>query len=221
MDLDNIKGKNEHDNLIQQFERREIDVLVGTQMVVKGLDFEHVDLVGIVDADSLLNFNQYRVNERAFQMMEQVSGRAGRKNDQGKVIVQLSQTNHPVIDYVKAHNYTAFYEFEINNRKHFAYPPFSRLMSILFKHKENHIAEEAANHFLQSLDPLIQKTVMGPAQPIINRIRNKYIWELCVKITKQPQQLQIAKKQLLHFIQLIAVHPRYKSVQIIIDIDPN
>jgi primosomal protein N' (replication factor Y) len=221
MDLDNIKGKNEHDHLIQQFERREIDVLVGTQMVVKGLDFEHVDLVGIVDADSLLNFNQYRVNERAFQMMEQVSGRAGRKNNQGKVIVQLSQTNHPVIEFVKAHNYTAFYEFEINNRKHFAYPPFSRLMSILFKHKENHIAEEAANHFLKSLDTSIQKTVMGPAQPIINRIRNKYIWELCVKITRQPQQLQIAKKQLLHFIQLIAVHPRYKSVQIIIDIDPN
>jgi primosomal protein N' (replication factor Y) len=221
MDLDNIKGKNEHDHLIQQFERREIDVLVGTQMVVKGLDFEHVDLVGIVDADSLLNFNQYRVNERAFQMMEQVSGRAGRKNDQGKVIVQLSQTNHPVVGFVKEHDYFAFYDFEINNRKHFAYPPFSRLMSILFKHKENHIAEEAANHFLQSLDPLIQKTVMGPAQPIINRIRNKYIWELCVKITKQPQQLQIAKKQLLHFIQLIAVHPRYKSVQIIIDIDPN
>lgn len=221
MDLDNIKGKNEHDHLIQQFERREIDVLVGTQMVVKGLDFEHVDLVGIVDADSLLNFNQYRVNERAFQMMEQVSGRSGRKNDQGKVIVQLSQTNHPVIDFVKEHDYPAFYAFEINNRKHFAYPPFSRLMSILFKHKENHIAEEAANHFLKSLDPNIQKTVMGPAQPIINRIRNKYIWELCIKINKQPQQLQIAKKQLLHFIQLIAVHPRYKSVQIIIDIDPN
>ena len=221
MDLDNIKGKNEHDHLIQQFERREIDVLVGTQMVVKGLDFEHVDLVGIVDADSLLNFNQYRVNERAFQMMEQVSGRAGRKNDQGKVIVQLSQTNHPVVGFVKEHDYVAFYDFEMNNRKHFAYPPFSRLMSILFKHKENHIAEEAANHFLKSLDASIQKTVMGPAQPIINRIRNKYIWELCVKITKQPQQLQIAKKQLLHFIQLIAVHPRYKSVQIIIDIDPN
>ena len=221
MDLDNIKGKNEHDHLIQQFERREIDVLVGTQMVVKGLDFEHVDLVGIVDADSLLNFNQYRVNERAFQMMEQVSGRSGRKNDQGKVIVQLSQTSHPVIDFVKEHDYPAFYAFEIKNRKHFAYPPFSRLMSILFKHKENHIAEEAANHFLKSLDPMIQKTVMGPAQPIINRIRNKYIWELCVKITKQPQQLAIAKKQLMHFIQLISVHPRYKSVQIIIDIDPN
>lgn len=221
MDLDNVKGKNEHDQLIQQFEQRQIDVLVGTQMVVKGLDFENVDLVGIVDADSLLNFNQYRVNERAFQMMEQVSGRAGRRNDQGRVIVQLSQTNHPVIEFVKAHDYISFYQFELNNRKHFAYPPFSRLMSILFKHKENHIAEEAANHFLKSLDPSIQKTVMGPAQPIINRIRNKYIWELCVKISKQPQQLQIAKQQLLHFIHLIAVHPRYKSVQIIIDIDPN
>ena len=221
MDYDNVKGKNEHDHLIQQFERREIDVLVGTQMVVKGLDFEHVDLVGIVDADSLLNFNHYRVNERAFQMMEQVSGRAGRKNDNGTVIIQVSQLQHPIVQLVQQHDYFGFYNFEIQNRKQFSYPPFSRLMSLLFKHKENHIAEEAANHFLKSLDPMIQKTVMGPAQPIINRIRNKYIWELCVKITKQPKQLTIAKKQLLHFIQLISVHPRYKSVQIIIDIDPN
>ena len=221
MDLDNVKGKNEHDQLIQKFEQKQIDVLVGTQMVVKGLDFEHVDLVGIVDADSLLNFNQYRVNERAFQMMEQVSGRAGRKNDNGKVMIQVSQTHHPVIEFVKQHDYFKFYEFEINNRKHFAYPPFSRLMSILFKHKDNYLAEEAANHFLRSLDPAIQKTVLGPAQPLINRIRNKYIWELCVKISTSKGQLQLAKQQLTHFIQLIQVHPRYKSVQIIIDIDPN
>lgn len=221
MDLDNVKGKNEHDTLIQQFEQKQIDILVGTQMVVKGLDFENVDLVGIVDADSLLNFNQYRVNERAFQMMEQVSGRAGRKNDNGRVIIQVSQTQHPIVQFVKEHDYHAFYTFEIQNRKHFAYPPFSRLVSILFKHKENTIAEEAANHFLQSLGPAIQKTVLGPAQPLVNRIRNKYIWELCVKISKQPQQLSMAKQQLLHFIRLIQVHPRYKTVQIIIDIDPN
>ena len=221
MDLDNVKGKNEHDNLIQQFEQKQIDILVGTQMVVKGLDFENVDLVGIVDADSLLNFNQYRVNERAFQMMEQVSGRAGRKNDNGRVIIQVSQTQHPIVQFVKEHDYHAFYKFEIQNREHFAYPPFSRIVSILFKHKENHIAEEAANHYLQSLGPAIQKTVLGPAQPLVNRIRNKYIWELCVKISKQPQQLAMAKQQLLHFIRFIQVHPRYKSVQIIIDIDPN
>ncbi len=221
MDYDNVKGKNEHDHLIQQFEQKQIDILVGTQMVVKGLDFENVDLVGIVDADSLLNFNHYRVNERAFQMMEQVSGRAGRKNDHGKVIIQVSQTQHPIVQYVKAHDYFAFYEFEIQNRKHFAYPPFSRLMSILFKHPDNNVAEEAALHFFQSLGPEIQKTVLGPAQPNINRVRNKYIWEVSIKISKQPQQLKIAKQQLLHFIRLIQVHPRYKSVQIVIDIDPN
>ncbi len=221
MDLDNIKGKNEHDQLIQQFEKRQIDVLVGTQMVVKGLDFEHVDLVGIVDADSLLNFNQYRVNERAFQMMEQVSGRAGRKNDQGKVMIQVSQVHHPVIKMVQEHDYFKFYEFEIQNRKHFAYPPFSRLVSILFKHKDNTTAEEACNHFLLSLDPAIQKTVLGPAQPVINRIRNKYIWELCIKISPKADQLNLAKRQLLHYLQLIQVHPRYKTVQIVLDIDPN
>ena len=221
MDFDNVKGKNEHDQLIQQFEQRQIDVLVGTQMVVKGLDFENVDLVGIVDADSLLNFNQYRVNERAFQMMEQVSGRAGRKNSNGKVIIQVSQVQHPIVQLVEQHDYLGFYQFEIQNRKQFAYPPFSRLMSILFKHKDNHIAEEAVNHFLGSLTPEIQRTVLGPAQPLVNRVRNKYIWELCVKISTQSGQLQIAKKQLLHYIRLLEVHPRYKTVQIIIDIDPN
>ena len=221
MDFDNVKGKNEHDSLIQQFEQKQIDILVGTQMVVKGLDFENVDLVGIVDADSLLNFNHYRVNERAFQMMEQVSGRAGRKNDNGKVIMQVSQTQHPIVQFVKAHDYFAFYQYEIQNRKHFAYPPFSRLMSILFKHPENNIAEEASLHFYQSLGTAIQKTVLGPAQPNVNRVRNKYIWELSVKISKQPQQLKLAKQQLLHFIRLIQVHPRYKLVQIVIDIDPN
>ena len=219
--FDNVKGKNEHDQLIQQFEQRQIDILVGTQMVVKGLDFENVDLVGIVDADSLLNFNQYRVNERAFQMMEQVSGRAGRKNSNGKVLIQVSQVQHLIVQLVQQHDYLGFYKFEIQNRKQFAYPPFSRLLSILFKHKENEIAEEAANHFLHSLTPQIQRTVLGPAQPLVNRVRNKYIWELCVKIATQAGQLQIAKKQLVNYVQLIQAHPRYKTVQIIIDVDPN
>ena len=221
MDLDNVKGKNEHDRLIQKFEQKQIDILVGTQMVVKGLDFENVDLVGIVDADSLLNFNQYRVNERAFQMMEQVSGRAGRKNENGTVMIQVSQWSHPIIQLVQQHDYFGFYKFEIQNRKNFAYPPYSRLMSLLFKHTENHLAEEAANHFLHTLTPEIQKSVLGPAQPIVNRVRNKYIWELAIKMSTQSNALQMAKKQLLHYIRLLEVHPRYKSVNIVIDIDPN
>ena len=221
MDFDNVKGKNEHDQLIQQFEQKQIDILVGTQMVVKGLDFENVDLVGIVDADSLLNFNQYRVNERAFQMMEQVSGRAGRKNSNGKVLIQVSQVQHPIVQLLQQHDYLGFYKFEIQNRKQFAYPPFSRLMSILFKHKDNNICEEAANHFLNTLTPQIRPTVLGPAQPLVNRVRNKYIWELCVKISTKSGELSIAKQQLYHYIKLIEAHPRYKAVQIIIDIDPN
>jgi primosomal protein N' (replication factor Y) len=95
------------------------------------------------------------------------------------------------------------------------------LVSILFKHKDNTTAEEACNHFLLSLDPAIQKTVLGPAQPVINRIRNKYIWELCIKISPKADQLNLAKRQLLHYLQLIQVHSRYKSVQIVLDIDPN
>jgi primosomal protein N' (replication factor Y) len=161
------------------------------------------------------------VNERAFQMMEQVSGRAGRKNENGTVMIQVSQWSHPIIQLVQQHDYFGFYKFEIQNRKNFAYPPYSRLMSLLFKHTENHLAEEAANHFLHTLTPEIQKSVLGPAQPIVNRVRNKYIWELAIKMSTQSNALQMAKKQLLHYIRLLEVHPRYKSVNIVIDIDPN
>ena len=113
MDYDTVSGKTAHDQLIQQFEEHKIDILVGTQMVVKGLDFEQVNLVGILDADSLLNFGGFRVNERAYQLMEQVSGRAGRKDADGKVLVQVGQINHPVLKFVKLHSYPDFFDFEL------------------------------------------------------------------------------------------------------------
>ncbi len=144
MDYDSVKGKHDHDTLIKQFEQHKIDILIGTQMLVKGLDFENVSLVGILDADGILNFTDFRVNERAYQLMEQVSGRAGRKNKQGEVIIQVSNTNHPVLQFVQEHNYKNLYDFEIENRKQFFYPPYSRLVKILFKHKYNNKAEEAA-----------------------------------------------------------------------------
>ena len=126
MDMDSVKGKNAHDVLIRQFEEQRIDILVGTQMVVKGLDFDHVDLVGILDADGLLHFADFRVNERAFQLMEQVSGRAGRKIASGKVLVQTSQPSHPVLEKVKQHDFKSMYTEELEKRKQFFYPPFSR-----------------------------------------------------------------------------------------------
>jgi primosomal protein N' (replication factor Y) len=129
MDYDTMKGKNNHDTLIKLFEQQKIDLLVGTQMIVKGLDFEHVNLVGILDADSLLYFADFRVNERAFQLMEQVSGRAGRKDDIGKVMIQVRNTHHPVLQFVKDHNYKALYEFDIQTRQQFHYPPFTAINS--------------------------------------------------------------------------------------------
>src|ERR671920_820671 len=119
MDYDSVRGKHDHDALIKLFEQKRIDILAGTQMVVKGLDFEHVSLVGIIDADGILNFTDFRVNERAFQLMEQVSGRAGRREEQGKVIIQVTNTKHPVLQFVKEHSYALMYQFEIENRKNF------------------------------------------------------------------------------------------------------
>ena len=151
MDVDAVKGKNAHDTLIKLFEQHRIDILAGTQMVVKGLDFEKVSLVGILDADGLLSFADFRVNERAFQLMEQVSGRAGRKTEQGLVLIQASKINHPVLLFVQQHDYKRFYENEIAMRKQFFYPPFSRLIRITLKHKMKEVVQEAAEKLGNSL----------------------------------------------------------------------
>ncbi len=219
MDYDSVKGKNDHDALIKLFEQRRIDILVGTQMVVKGLDFEHVSLVGILDADAILNFADFRVNEHAFQLMEQVSGRAGRKHAKGEVLVQVSNTHHPVLQFVQEHNYQHLYEFEINNRRQFFYPPFSRLIQITFKHRQSHLAEEAANLLIQGLHNFKQN-ITGPAEPVVNRIRNQYLWELLIKLPKDAQLIQLCKLQISQQTAIIQSNKRYRAVTIIPDVDP-
>lgn len=219
MDYDSIRGKNDHDNLIKLFEQQRINILAGTQMVVKGLDFEHVNLVGIVDADGILNFTDFRVNERAFQLMEQVSGRAGRREEQGKVIVQVSNTAHPVLQFVRDHNYEAMYNFEIGNRKSFFYPPFSRIIQIVCRHKDKHIAEEATNILAQSLTKLYGQYISGPAEPPVNRVRNQYIFEMMLKLPKDAKFLQNCKTFILQQIAIIQSQKQYRSVTIIADVD--
>jgi primosomal protein N' (replication factor Y) len=219
MDYDSIRGKHDHDALIKLFEQQKIDILAGTQMVVKGLDFEHVNLVGIVDADGILNFTDFRVNERAYQLMEQVSGRAGRREEQGKVIVQVTNTNHPVLKFVQQHNYEHLYRFEIENRKNFFYPPFSRIIQITCKHKEKHIAEEAANILGQFLAKQYASYLSGPAEPIVNRVRNQYLMELLLKLPKDAQVMKQCKKDVLQQIAIIQSNKRYRSVNIIPDVD--
>lgn len=221
MDYDSIKGKNAHDALIKLFEQQRIDILVGTQMVVKGLDFEHVNLVGIIDADGILNFTDFRVSERAFQLMEQVSGRAGRKNADGKVIVQVSNLFHPVLQFVKAHDYNLFYQYEIQNRKQFSYPPFTRLIQIIFKHKEKNIAEEAAHIFLNGMKTQFGQSMNGPAQPVVDRIRNLFIWEILIKLPKDQQTILRCKTAIHQQTMILQTNKRYRSVQIIADTDPN
>lgn len=219
MDIDTVRGKNAHDVLIQQFEQQRIDILVGTQMVVKGLDFDNVDLVGILDADGLLNFADFRVNERGFQLMEQVSGRAGRKEATGKVLVQTSQPTHPVLLYMQQHDYKKMFADEIVKRKHFFYPPYSRLIQLTFRHKIKEVVQHAAQQFADSLKNKYGDFINGPAEPVVNRVRNQYLMELLLKLPKDQRLITQCKKDLLDQIAILHTEKRMSSVVIIPDVD--
>lgn len=220
MDMDTVKGKKAHDILIQQFEQRRIDILVGTQMVVKGLDFDNVDLVGVLDADGLLHFADFRVNERAFQLMEQVSGRAGRREATGKVIIQTSNTNHPVLQYVKAHDYKKMYADEIDKRKQFFYPPFSRTIHFTFRHKMKEVVERASLQFADALKLKYGNYIVGPAEPVVNRIRNLYLMEMMIKLPRDSKLITQAKNNLMEQIAVLHNNKSYRSVSVIPDVDP-
>lgn len=220
MDYDSIRGKHDHDTLIKLFEQSRIDILVGTQMVVKGLDFEHVNLVGILDADGILNFADFRVNERAFQLMEQVSGRAGRRDVKGKVLIQLANVHHPVLQLVKDHDYETLYKMEIENRRNFFYPPFSRIIKIVFKHKESATAEEAANLMAEGLKANYGAFITGPAEPLVNKIRNVFLWEILLKLPREAAVLTNCKLEILQQVIIIQSNQTYRSVKITPDVDP-
>lgn len=219
MDFDTVKGKNAHDVLIQQFEQKRIDILVGTQMVVKGLDFDNVDLVGILDADGLLHFADFRVNERAFQLMEQVSGRAGRKAETGKVLVQTAQPTHPVLQLVQQHDYKSFFARELENRKQFSYPPFSRIIHLVFKHKMKDVVGRAAYHFATNLKNKYGNWLVGPAEPVVVRIRNQFLMELLLKLPRDARMIAQCKKDLLEQIAILHQEKSFRSVTVVPDVD--
>lgn len=220
MDIDTVRGKNAHDVLIRQFEQGRIDILVGTQMVVKGLDFDNVNMVGILDADGLLHFADFRVNERAFQLMEQVSGRAGRREATGKVLVQTSNPAHPVLQYVQQHDYKSLFTDELAKRKQFFYPPFSRLIHLTFRHKLKEIVEQASHHFANSIKNKYGQYLVGPAEPVINRIRNLYLMELLIKLPRDGKMIAHCKQDILEQVAFLHNEKRYRSVLITPDVDP-
>lgn len=221
MDFDAVKSKEGHNKLIALFEQRRVDILVGTQMIVKGLDFEHVNLVGILNADNLLNYPDFRVNERAFQLMEQVSGRSGRKEEQGLVVIQAANLKHPVLQYVKDHDYNAMYEMEISQRGQFAYPPFYRLVKITLKHKKQNTVIRAAEQLAAQLQPALKKFIVGPAAPLIGRLRNYYLMELLVKLPRDTHQITRIKDLLKEQFAKLQTDKQFRSVIIIPDVDCN
>lgn len=220
LDLDSTRRKNAYEQIIHDFEEREIDILIGTQMVTKGLDFDNVSIVGILNADSMLNFPDFRAYERSYQLMAQVGGRAGRKYKHGKVIIQISDSKNPIVHYVQQHNYLLMYNAQIEERFAFNYPPFSRIVVLTLKHVDKHIVNEATTKLYHSLKSIFGNRLAGPETPLVNRVQNKYLLNFRLKLNKDKSS-QKAKLLLLECVnQLIQSQKEYRALQISLDVDP-
>lgn len=219
MDLDTTRSKHSYQKIISDFENRKIDVLVGTQMVTKGLDFDHVSVVGILNADNMISFPDFRSYERSFQLMLQVSGRAGRKGRRGIVIIQTHNPEHSVIRNVTEHDYQSMYRNQILERRNFRYPPFSRLIRIQMKHKNRELLDKAAGELSSSLRRSFGKRVLGPEYPLVSRIRNLYLKNILIKLEKT-QGLNARKEEMITIIEDFHSKPGHKPVTVIIDVDP-
>ncbi len=220
MDLETARSKKSLNRIINDFEEGRINVLVGTQMVTKGLDFDNVGLVGVLSADQLLQFPDFRATERAFQLMVQVSGRAGRKQKQGKVLIQAFNTAHPVLKEVIESNYKEFFQREITERHDFNYPPFQKLIKVTLRHKKPAKVNDGMRIYAQYLKSKLGNWVIGPAVPYVARVRGFYIIDLLVKIDNNPKKLRFAKKHIKAATELLAKEKGYSSVRVTVDVDP-
>jgi len=219
MDLDATRTRLSFQKIIHDFEERRIDILVGTQMVTKGLDFDNVSTVGIINADQLMHYPDFRSFERSFQLMEQVSGRSGRKQKQGRVVIQTQNPAHWVIRNVVNHDYKSFYNTDLQEREKFGYPPFSRLIEITMKHRDNDMVQEAAMLFTERLRNKLGNRILGPHVPVIPRIRNFFHREVIIKLERKGNQSEfrnIIREEIREFFSL----REYHSVQLHIDVDP-
>lgn len=220
MDVDSMRKKHAFEKLIHAFQNREVDMLVGTQMVTKGLDFEHVKLVGIIRADSLLNFPDFRAHERAFQRIVQVAGRAGRRQERGKVLIQAFAAEHQVLQLATQFKYHALAKEILYERRDFLYPPFVRMIEITFRHKNKDRAEKTAYYFTNSIRKYFdEKTLLGPEPPNIARLNNQYYFKTLVKI-KPEQSVQKVKRLLHDALDNLHQIKAFRSVRIDFDVDP-
>ena len=219
LDLDTTRSKNAYQTIISDFENKNIDVLIGTQMLTKGLDFDNVSLVGIINADALLNFPDFRSHERSFQLMAQVSGRAGRKSKQGNVIIQTYSANHEVIHAVQRNDYVSMYHSELQERKNFNYPPYCKLLLIIISHRDYNITNQAARELALVLRQSFSQNVLGPEYPSVSRIKNRYLKNILVKIGSD-LSLNQSKNHILKMVNSVRKLSTYRSVRFTLDVDP-
>jgi primosomal protein N' (replication factor Y) len=219
LDLDVAKSKNSYDKVLDAFGKGEIDILVGTQMISKGLDFENVALVGIIDADQMLNYPDFRAYERSYQLMSQVSGRAGRKDERGKVIIQTTDTSNPVIKYVRENDFESMFDEQISERQLFKYPPFVRMIKISIRNKNHDQLVRESRHISDKLRLAFGNRVYGPQSPLIGRISSYYLMEILLKIEKQ-SSFSKARGLLKNIIRECGGNERSAGTKIILDVDP-
>lgn len=220
MDMDSTRTRNSFQILLNDFEDGKIDILVGTQMVAKGLDFGNVTTIGILSADSMLNYPDFRAFERSFQMLSQVSGRAGRREKRGKVIIQAYDTSHRIISQVIRNDYEEMFNTEIIERRNFHYPPLYRLIKIDVKHKDLSKLHDISSLFAKNLRAQFGKRVLGPEAPMIGRIRNYYIQTILLKVEKEGISVNKIKEALQRILVDFETLPISKGVVMHIDVDP-
>ncbi len=219
MDYDSTRKKGSMERIISELEKKETDILIGTQMISKGLDIENLTVVGILNLDGMLFYPDFRAHERCYQMAAQVSGRAGRRNTRGKVIIQTSDPYHPVMKYILYNDYEGMYNKQIEEREEFNYPPFSRLIRIYIKHKDRAIVDEAASLLADGLRRKLKNRVLGPEYPPHTRIQNLYIKSILLK-TEKTISYRYMKELIGKHVNSLRENRKYSSVRIYSDVDP-
>lgn len=220
MDLDTTRNKDAYQDIIEDFANKNTDILVGTQMVSKGLDFGEVTTVGVINADTLLNFPDFRSNERAFNMLEQVAGRAGRRLEKGSVMIQTVNPSHDILKFVKNHDYQGYFNSEIEERRKYAYPPFTKIINAYIKNKDPEKCNAAALKLALELRKIFGERILGPEKPFVSKIAGYYIQSIMIKIENGASMKKV-KNILRNVFALISVFPEVKSSMIYYDVDPS
>ncbi|MBN2727749.1 MAG: primosomal protein N' [Bacteroidales bacterium] len=221
MDMDSARGKNAHQALLDGFDSGKYQILVGTQMVSKGLDFGRVEVVGILNGDNLHTFPDFRSHESAFQLMMQVAGRAGRRKNPGHVFIQVYDKDNPIVKFVENYDYEGFMEKELASREIYQYPPYYRLLKIIIRHKTKEVSLEASFQLAKTLKSFIpERQVMGPVYPVVARVKNYYIRQILIKLPRL-NHLHKLKKRIYDETRLLNNKEMFKSCRISIDVDPH